>query len=86
MRVKDAFTHTSTEKAVTRGEIEISSVPYYSLIGEQNNIAYVRLTQFTQGCARQVKDAFDSLQRAQPALKGWYSTSGITRVGCWMRR
>ncbi len=68
--VKDAFTHTESHKMITRGEIEISSVPYYSLIGEQNNIAYVRLTQFTQGCARQVKDAFDSLQRLQPGLKG----------------
>ena len=70
MKIRDAFSHTESEKQITRGEIEISSVPYYSLIGDQNNIAYVRLTQFTQGCARQVKDAFDSLQRAQPALKG----------------
>lgn len=70
MKIKDAFTHVESDKMITRGEIEISSVPYYSLIGEQNNIAYVRLTQFTQGCARQVKDAFDSLQKVQPALKG----------------
>lgn len=70
MRVKDAFTHIESDKLITRGEIEISSVPYFSLIGEQNNIAYVRLTQFTQGCARQVRDAFDSLQHVQPALKG----------------
>jgi carboxyl-terminal processing protease len=70
MKVKDAFTHTSSRKMVTRGEIEISSVPYASLIGEQNNIAYVRLTQFTQGCARLVANAFDSLQKAQPNLKG----------------
>jgi len=70
MKIKDAFTHNELQKMVTRGEIEISSVPYFSLIGDQNNIAYVRLTQFTQGCARQVKDAFDSLQRVQPALKG----------------
>jgi carboxyl-terminal processing protease len=70
MKIKDAFTHNSSQKMVTRGEIEISSVPYYSLVGPQSNIAYVRLTQFTQGCAMQVKEAFDSLQRAQPALKG----------------
>ncbi len=70
MMVKDAFTHNSSKRLVTRGEIEISSVPYYNLIGTQNNIAYVRLTQFTQGCGKQVRDAFDSLQRAQPGLKG----------------
>jgi len=70
MKIKDAFTHQESQKMITRGEIEISSVPYFSLVGDQNNIAYVRLTQFTQGCARQVKDAFDSLQRQQPNLKG----------------
>jgi len=70
MKVKDAFKHTESDKLITRGEIEISSVPYFSLIGPQNNIAYVRLTQFTQGCGRQVRDAFDSLKRAQPGLKG----------------
>ncbi|MCW3120577.1 MAG: carboxyl-terminal protease [Flavipsychrobacter sp.] len=70
MKIKDAFTNTVVQKLITRGEIEISSVPYYSLVGPQNNIAYVRLTQFTQGCGRQVRDAFDSLKRAQPSLKG----------------
>src|ERR1700761_9090649 len=70
MKIKDAFTHVESEKILTRGEIEISSVPYASLAGAQNNIAYVRLTQFTPGCARLVRDAFDSLQKAQPALKG----------------
>ncbi len=70
MKIKDAFTHLSVQKLVTRGEIEISSVPYYSLIGPGNDIAYVRLTQFTQGCARLVRQAFDSLRTAHPALKG----------------
>lgn len=70
MKIKDAFTHTTSQKMITRGEIEISSVPYYTLMGAQNNIAYVKLTQFTQGCGRLVKDAFDSLQKAQPGLKG----------------
>ena len=70
IKIKDAFTHAVSEKVITRGEIEISSVPYACLLGPQNNIAFVRLTQFTQACARQVRDAFDSLQRVQPNLKG----------------
>ncbi len=70
IKIKDAFTHTTIHKIITRGEIEISSVPFFSLMGKDNDIAYVRLTQFTQGCARQVKDAYDSLQKAQPKLKG----------------
>jgi len=70
MKIIDAFTHATSQKMITRGEIEISSVPFYSLIGEKNDIAFVRLTQFTQGCGRLVRDAFDSLRRAQPNLKG----------------
>lgn len=70
MRIKDAFTGKVQDKMVTRGEIEISSVPYYALMGEGNTIAYVRLSQFTQMCSGLVKNAFDSLKRAQPQLKG----------------
>jgi len=70
MKVKDAYNGSENKKMVTRGEIEISSVPYAGLIGAQKNIAYVKLTQFTQGCARQVRDAYDSLQKVQPNLKG----------------
>ena len=70
MKIKDAFTHAVSQKIITRTEIEISSVPYASLQGPGNDIAYVRLTQFTQGCARQVRDAYDSLLKVQPALKG----------------
>jgi len=70
MKIKDAFTNVESKKIVTRGEIEISSVPYAGLIGPQKNIAFVKLTQFTQGCARQVREAYDSLQKVQPALKG----------------
>lgn len=70
LKVKDAYTAVESDKIITRGEIEISSVPYAALVGPQKNIAYVKLTQFTQGCARQVRNAYDSLQKVQPALKG----------------
>ncbi len=70
MKIKDVYNGVETTKIITRGEIEISSVPYAALVGEQKNVAYVKLLQFTQGCARQVKAAYDSLQKAQPNLKG----------------
>jgi carboxyl-terminal processing protease len=70
IKIKDAYTNTSVQKILTRGEIEISSVPYASLEGPERNIAYVRLTQFTQGCGRLVRDAYDSLKKVQPNLKG----------------
>jgi len=70
MKVKDAYSNATSQKMITRGEIELSSVPYAGLVGAQNDIAYVKLTQFTDGCARQVKLALDSLKKAQPKLKG----------------
>jgi carboxyl-terminal processing protease len=70
MKVKDAYTQIVSEKLITRGEIEISSVPYAGLVGAQNDIAYVRLTQFTQQCGNAVKDAYDSLKKVQPSLRG----------------
>lgn len=70
MKIKDAYTGVESQKIITRGEIEITSVPYATLLGPQKNIAYVKLTQFTQGCARMVRDAYDSLQKVQPSLKG----------------
>ncbi len=70
IKIRDAYTDVESQKIITRGEIEISSVPYAALVGPNKDVAYVKLSQFTQGCARQVKDAFDSLKKAQPALKG----------------
>jgi len=68
--VRNPMTKKEEEKTIAREEIKISSVPYASLVGEQNNIAYVNLTQFTPNCGRDVRNALDSLKKAQPALKG----------------
>lgn len=70
LRVKDAYSGEEAVKLVTRGEIELSSVPYSGLVGTGKNIAFVRLTQFTPGCSRLVRDALDSLKGVQPSLKG----------------
>ncbi|XZF12848.1 S41 family peptidase [Chitinophagaceae bacterium MMS25-I14] len=70
MKIKDAFNGGEVTKAITRGEIELSSVPYAGLVGGQKNIAFVRLTQFTPACSRQLRNALDSLKTAQPNLKG----------------
>ena len=70
IRVRDAYNLQEVDKAVMRGEIELSSVPYAGLVGPKNDVAFVRLTQFTPNCARLVKDALDSLKGVQPALSG----------------
>lgn len=70
MKVKDAYTGVESVKMLTRGEIELSSVPYAGLMGSNKNIAYVRLTQFTPGCSRLVKNALDSMKKVEPNLAG----------------
>jgi len=70
MRVKDALNGDDVVKLVTRGEIELSSVPFAGLIGPSKDIAFVRLTQFTPGCAKLVRNALDSLKTVHPDLKG----------------
>jgi len=70
MKVKNLYTGTVMSKIITRGEIEVSSVPYAGFVGPQKNIGYVRLTQFTQGCGRAIKVALDSLKGVKPDMKG----------------
>ena len=68
MKVKDAFTDVESDKVVTRGEIEVSSVPYAGFIGVNNDIGFVKLTQFTQACGKMVRNSLDSLKKANPKM------------------
>jgi carboxyl-terminal processing protease len=70
IRVKDAMSSAEETRIVTRGEIELSSVPFAALVGTNKDIAFVRLTQFTPACSRLVRSALDSLKTAKPELKG----------------
>jgi len=70
MRIKDAYSGEENNKIITRGEIELSSVPYAGLVGKDRNLAFVKLTQFTPGCTRLVREALDSLKGVKSDLKG----------------
>lgn len=70
MKIRDAYTGEENVRMITRGEIELSSVPYAGFVGDGKDVAFVKLTQFTPGCSRLVKKALDSLKAAQPGLKG----------------
>ncbi|MBP6623536.1 MAG: S41 family peptidase [Chitinophagaceae bacterium] len=70
LKIKDAFTGAESVKTVTREEINVSSVPYAGMLGDQQQYAYVRLTQFTERCGAQVRNALDSLKKANPSMKG----------------
>lgn len=68
MKIKDALTDAESDKVIVRGEIEISSVPFAGFLGNNNDIAYVRLTQFTQACGKMVRNALDSLKKNNPKM------------------
>ena len=70
MKVKDAYTGEESNKMLARGEIEISSVPYAALLGNNKDIAYIKLLQFTPGCSRLVRTNLDSLKGVNTNLKG----------------
>ncbi|OJW82105.1 MAG: peptidase S41 [Bacteroidetes bacterium 46-16] len=70
LSIKDVYSGTVSPRMITRGEIELSSVPFAGLAGPAQNIAYARLTQFTPACSKHLRSALDSLKKVQPNLKG----------------
>lgn len=70
IKIRENNTGNTSEKIITRGEIELSSVPYATLLGAKKDVAYVRLTQFTPHCSRLLKVQLDSLKKTQPNLAG----------------
>lgn len=70
IKVKDALNGKEITKEVVRGEIEISNIPYAGLMGAQNDLAYARVSQFTQFSAKNLRKTLDSLKGINPKLKG----------------
>jgi carboxyl-terminal processing protease len=56
--------------SIIRETINISSIPCAALIGKNYDIAYVKLTQFTPNCSRQLKQQLDSLKELKGKLSG----------------
>lgn len=53
---------------LTREEIQETNVPFFGMVS--NEVGCIKLKIFNENAANDVKTAFDSLKRAQPALKG----------------
>ena len=53
---------------LTRKEIHMPNVPYSGML--EGNIGYIRLSEFTQEAAKNVREAFLALKRSHPDLKG----------------
>jgi carboxyl-terminal processing protease len=69
-KIRNPLTNVDTEKQITREEIQISNIPYSGLIGDDKNIAYVRLSQFTEKATANIKNALDSLKKSNASIKG----------------
>jgi len=67
INIKRDGTDQIINKTITRENIKIDNIPYYSIVG--NDIAYIKLTVFTQNAGKDVKQALLKLKEKQP-VKG----------------
>ena len=51
------------DRTVTRREIKLPNVPYYGYVGDDQNIGYIKLDEFTNDAAANVRSAFVSLKK-----------------------
>jgi len=56
--------NTPFEVDIVREKITIDAVPYYGMLDQ--NTAYIRLANFTEGCSNDVKNAFLDLKKQNP--------------------
>ena len=57
------------ERTITRAEIKLPNVPYSGML--KGDIGYVKLDEFTQDAAKNVREAFTRLKRENPGMKGF---------------
>ena len=55
---------------VKRREIHLPNVPYYGYVGAGKDFGYIKLDEFTTDAAKNVREAFVSLKKEKPAMKG----------------
>ncbi len=58
------------ERTLTRHEIHLPNVPYYGYVGENQDYGYIKLDEFTTDAAKHVREAFVSLKKEKPGMKG----------------
>jgi carboxyl-terminal processing protease len=62
-KVQNPITKQTTEKVITREEIQISNITLSTLVGPKKDLALVRLSQFTENASTNIRTALDSLKR-----------------------
>lgn len=61
LTVETPFTGQVRKIDIIRQKIKMKSVPYYGMVAD--GIGYIRLSNFTENCSQEVKDAFLSLKK-----------------------
>lgn len=56
------------EKTITRKEIKMKNVPYAGFV--KNDVGYIKLDEYTQDAAKNVREAFLKLKQERPEMKG----------------
>lgn len=67
LTVETPFTNQKRKVEIVRQKIKVKSVPYYGMVAD--GIGYIRLSNFTENCSQEVKDALLSLKKDHQ-LKG----------------
>ena len=60
LKIERPGTEKPIEKIVTREEVKINDVPYFSIMNE--SVGYIKLNSFTESASKEVKDAFQKLK------------------------
>ena len=58
------------DRTLTRREIKLPNVPYYGIVGANHDYGYIKLDEFTTDAAKHVREAFVSLKKKYPDMKG----------------
>ena len=67
LTVETPFTHKKRKVEIIRQKIKVKSVPYYGMVAD--GIGYISLSNFTENCSQEVKDALIDLKKNNQ-LKG----------------
>jgi carboxyl-terminal processing protease len=71
IEVKHPVSQQVSRKSIVRERVDIPTITYATLIGNNKDIAYVHLGQFTPNCSMELKRSLDSLKNAnQNKLSG----------------
>ena len=78
LKIQRPTTGKKMQMKITRKTIQTPSVPYYGM--QEGDIGYIHLRQFTEGCAKEVRNAFIELK--EKGIKMIDETPRLGAAGC----